>query len=65
MQKSSKVPTHQPNKSPIIEIPQEIEDPPVFPRPLTLQLQKKFLITSVQHDVIWKTSRGEKNSAPA
>lgn len=56
--RSSRVPTHQHHKRPIIKISQEIEDAPVFPRPLTLHILKTFLITSIQHALIWKTSRG-------
>lgn len=44
--------------------PQETEDASVSCTQLTLQILKKFLITSIQQNIIWKTSRGEE-SPPA
>lgn len=64
MQSPSKPLAHHLNQRPRVKIPQETTDTSVFLIALACYILKKFLITSIRHDIIWKTSRGGKVLPP-
>lgn len=57
--------THQPDKWPQTHLPQEIEAVWVLFISLTLHELMTFLMTNIQENIIWKTSRGWAVNTPA